>query len=181
MSPRLRLEEGEATVISVTPVAEGLVGPLVVLVFLEGAIIAFGPRWSLLHHYEAIVILAVGLLPALVIVGRSCRWRSHKVIVTTRRVVMYGGVLSRYSTEIDFRQVVATHATQSLRERVRRRGTVLLELPSGTVALPPVRQPAALRRLIDRTRRDAIPSASRDWEEWLHDPSAETFGDDSFE
>ena len=180
MSPRLRLEEGEATVISVTPVAEGLLGPLIVLVLLEGVIIAFAPKWSLLHHYEAFVILVVGFVPALVIVGRSWRWRSHKVIVTTRRVVMYGGVLSRYSTEIDFREIVATHATQSWRERVRRRGTVLLDLPSGTVALPPVRQPAALRRLIDRTRRDAS-SASRDWEQWLHDPSTDNFGDDSFE
>ncbi len=181
MSPRPRLEEGEALVISVTPVAEGLLVPLLVLVLLEGVIIAFAPKWAFLHHHEALAILVVGFFPAVIISGRSWRWRSHKVVVTTQRVLVHGGVLSRFSTEINLSDVIASHATQSLFERVRRRGTVALELASGTVALPTTRHPAALRRLIDRTRRDAMTSDVQEWEQWSRDPTTDTSWNDTFE
>jgi membrane protein YdbS with pleckstrin-like domain len=178
VSRRLSLENGEALVISVTPVAQGLLTPLALLVLLEAAVIWGTPKWKTLYHYEAIVILVVGVLPALVLIGRSWRWRSHKITVTTQRIVITGGVLGRYSTELNLSDVFATHATQTLGERLRRRGVVFLETRSGTVMLEPVRYPAALRRLIDRTRRDATSDGSPTWDQWFDDPAGDSWRDD---
>lgn len=178
MSRRLRLENGEALVISVTPVPQGLATPLVLFVLLEGAVIWLATVWSLLHRYEGIALLAVGVLPALIVATRTWRWRSHKVTVTTQRVVIDGGVLARHSTQVNLPDVFATHADQSFAERLRRRGVVLLETSAATVTLPAVRHPAALRRLVDRTRRDYASSTSPSWDEWFDDPRSDHRGAD---
>lgn len=177
MSRRLSLENGEALVISVTPVAQGLLAPLTLLILLEAVVIWGVPKWKSLHHYEAIVILVVGAFPALVLLGRSWRWRSHKITLTTQRIVITGGVLGRYTTELNLSDVFATHSTQTLSERLRRRGVVLLETQSGSVMLEPVRYPAALRRLIDRTRRDATADGSPTWDQWFEDPAGDSWQD----
>jgi membrane protein YdbS with pleckstrin-like domain len=170
VSRRLRLENGETLVICVTPVPKGILSPLALLIVLEGIVVWVAMLWSLLHRYEAIALFAVGVLPALVLVTRSWRWRSHKVTVTTQRIVVEGGVLGRYSTQVNLGDVFATHANQTFAERLRRRGVVLLETHAGTVSLGPVRHPAALRRLVDRTRRDGATSESASWDEWVDDP-----------
>ena len=176
MSRRQRLENGEALVISVTPVPQGLVVPLTVFVLLEGVVIWLATLWSLLHRHEGIALAAVGVLPALVIATRTWRWRSHKVTLTTQRVVIDGGVLARYSTQVNLGDVFATHADQTFAERLRRRGVVLLETSAGTVMLPAVRHPAALRRLVDRTRRDHASATSPSWDEWFDDPRSDHRG-----
>jgi membrane protein YdbS with pleckstrin-like domain len=165
----LRLENGEAFVISVTPVAQGIVAPVALLILLEAAVMWVATKWTLLHQYEALTLLAVGIFPALVVAGRLWRWRSHKITLTTQRVMVDGGVLGRYSTQVNLGDVFATHATQTFVERLRRRGVVLLETHSGIVMLGPVRHPAALRRLVDRTRREGATSASQSWDEWFND------------
>lgn len=170
MSRRLRLEEGEALVISVTPVPRGLLAPAALLVVLEGVVVWLGMHWRLLHRYEPIALLGVGLFPALVVATRSWRWRSHKIILTTQRIVTEGGVLSRYSTQINLGDVITTRAEQTFVERLRRRGVVMLETSSGATPLGPVRQPMALRRLVDRSRRDLVRPLAQSWDEWFEDP-----------
>lgn len=165
MSPRHRLESGEHVVIEVTPVARGLLAPLVLLVVLEAVVVVIAHRWAGLHHVEAIVMACLGVGPALVVLTRGWRWRSHRIVVTTRRVIVEGGVLTRFSTHIELGDVLATHASQSLAERIRRRGRVGLETGTGTLWLEPVRHPAALRRLIDRARRDVRTAGS--WSTWF--------------
>lgn len=173
MSRRLRLENGETLVISVTPVAQGLLAPVALFILLEALVVWLATVWSLLHDYEAIVLFAVGMLPAVVVLSRSWRWRSNKVTLTTQRVVVEGGVLGRYSTQVNLGDVFATHADQTFVERLRRRGVVLLETHSGTVMLGPVRHPAALRRLVDRSRRDHVAPETQSWNEWFNDPNSD--------
>lgn len=175
MSRRVRLEDGENLVISVTPVSRGLVVPAVVLVIVETLVGWLATKWSGLHHDEPVALLIVGVLPVLVLLTRTWRWRSHKIIVTTQRMVLEGGVLGRHSTEVNLIDVIATHADQSFAERLRRRGTVELETPLGTVMVGPVRHPAALRRLVDRSRRDAAAAAAQSWDQWFVEPDE---GDD---
>ena len=170
MSQRLRLENGETLVIRVTPVAEGLVVPIFSLVVVEGLVIWLATHWSQLHHYEAMVLFVVGLGPALVVATRSWRWRSNKVTLTSQRLVVEGGVLGRHSTQVYLGDIVATRAAQTFIERLRRRGVVTLETRAGTVTLGPVRHPAALRRLVDRSRRDLASPVARSWDEWFDDP-----------
>ncbi len=181
MSPRPRLESGELLVISVTPVPSGLAAPLSVFVLLEAVVLWFAPRWSLLHRVEAVALLVVGVLPALVIATRTWRWRSYKITLTNRRVVIDGGVLARHSTQVNLADVFATHADQTFSERLRRRGVVRLETSAGTVTLPAARHPAALRRLVDRTRRDHSSSATANWEDWLADPRDDPSGPEGYE
>ena len=179
MSRRLRLENGETLVISVTPVAHGLVAPASLFLLLEALVVWGASVWSTLHRYEAVALFLVGVVPAVVVLTRSWRWRSHKITLTTQRVVMEGGVLGRYSTQVNLSDVFATHAQQSFVERLRRRGVVLLETHAGTVSLGPVRHPAALRRLVDRSRRDHASPESTSWDQWFVDPlGEESDGDD---
>jgi len=170
VSRRLRLENGETIVISVTPVPQGLLAPAALLVVVEALVVWLATLWSLLHRYEAAVLFALGVMPALVIFTRSWRWRSNKVILTTQRVLVEGGVLGRHSTQVNLSDVFATHSDQTFLERLGRRGVVLLETRSGTVMLGPVRQPAALRRLVDRSRRDHAAPEVPSWDEWFNDP-----------
>ncbi|MBU6515931.1 MAG: PH domain-containing protein [Acidobacteriota bacterium] len=171
MSRRRRLEDGEALVISVTPVPRGLLAPAALLVLLDGGVVWLAMHWRFLHRYEPVALIAVGLLPALVLATRSWRWRSHKITLTTQRIISEGGVLGRYSTEIYLGDVITARADQSFTERMRRRGMLTLETTSGTVVLGPLRHPMALRRLVDRCRRDLARHESRSWEEWFDDPS----------
>lgn len=161
--------------IAVTPVSRGLLVPAAVIVGVEGFVAWLATRWPLLHRYEPVALLIVGVPPALVFLTRTWRWRSHKIILTSQRMVMEGGVLGRHSTQVNLIDVIATHADQSFAERLRRRGTVVLETPQGAVIVGPVRHPAALRRLVDRSRRDAATSATRTWSQWFAEPDE---GDD---
>jgi len=171
VSRRRRLEDGEALVISVTPVPRGLLAPAALFVLLEGGVVWLAMHWRFLHRYEPVALIAVGLLPALVLATRSWRWRSHKITLTTHRIISEGGVLGRYSTEIHLADVITARADQTLAERMRRRGMVTLETTSGAVVLGPLRHPMALRRLVDRCRRDLARRESRSWQEWFEDPS----------
>jgi membrane protein YdbS with pleckstrin-like domain len=176
VSRRLSLENGETFVISVTPVAQGLVAPVALLLLLEALVVWLATLWSLLHRHEATVLFVVGVLPAVVVLTRTWRWRSNKVTLTTQRIVVEGGVLGRHSTQVNLGDVFATHADQTFVERLRRRGVVLLETQSGTVMLGPVRHPAALRRLVDRSRRDRVTSETPSWDEWFDDPYPDDHG-----
>lgn len=173
MSRRFVLENGEKPVISVTLVPRGLAAPVAVLVLVEALVVWLSTRWGLLHRHEAIAIVAVGAIPTLVVLTRSWRWRSHKIFLTSQRIVVEGGVLGRRSTQIHLSDVFATHANQSFAERLRRRGVVIVETSGGSVVLGPVRHPAALRRLVDRARRDRGDLEARSWDEWFHNPDIE--------
>ena len=176
MSQRLRLENGEALVISVTPVPKGVAAPVVLFLLVEGLVIWLATLWSLLHRYEGIALVVAGILPALVMATRAWRWRSDKVTLTTQRVVIVGGVFARHSTQVNLGDVFATHADQSFGERLRCRGVVKLETSAGSVTLPAVRHPAALRRLVDRTRRGFASSQSPSWEDFFDDVDSEERG-----
>ncbi len=173
MSRRLVLEVGEKPVISVTPVPRGLAAPALSLIVLEAIVVALAGRWGLLHRHEAVAVVTVGVIPALVVATRSWRWRSHKIFVTTQRIVVQGGVLARHSSQVNLSDVFATHADQTFGERLRRRGVVIVETSGGSVTLGPVRHPAALRRLVDRARRDGADPVRRSWDEWFHNPDIE--------
>jgi hypothetical protein len=98
-------------------------------------------------------LLLIFVVPCLIVVGtRVWRWRSHKVHVTNQRIIVEGGVLHHQRSEIDLRDVIATHVDQRFRERLSRRGLVVLESRAGTTNLGVVHHPGALCRLIDQER-----------------------------
>lgn len=153
--------EGESRVISVTPVARGLVPPALTAAVVA-AIIQFGAlHWHPLHRFEALFLLVLVGPSLLVVATRSWRWRSHSVHLTDERVVMEGGVAHRTRSAVELRDIVAVHVEQSVRDRVSRRGTVFLDTTGGAVMVGRLRHPAAFCRLVDRERNrgpgDRVP------------------------
>jgi hypothetical protein len=150
---RLALRRGELRIIAVTPVARGVVRP--VLAFVTAIILSvYGVehvgllrtyRWE----YTAILVVPAALLAG----ARIWRWRSHKLRVTSERIIAEGGALRHWREEIELVDVVACSVDQRLLERLTRRGLVVLETSTGPSVLGLVRHPAALCRVIDQQRR----------------------------
>ena len=146
------LREGEVKIISVTPVARGLVRPLLVGIVML-ALVMFGAKHvHFIHQHEMLLGLIFAGPFALVALTRTWRWRSHKVHVTNERVVVEGGVLHHQRSTVDLRDVVALRVDQRVSERLTRRGLVVLETNAGSILIGKLRHPGALVRLIEAER-----------------------------
>jgi membrane protein YdbS with pleckstrin-like domain len=152
MSRRLMLRESEVRIISVTPVAKGLVRPLL-LAFVATALVVVGAgHVNLIRQHKWLLALVFVGPFALVALTRAWRWRSHKVHVTNERIVQEGGVLRHYRSSIELPDVIATRVDQRVSERLTRRGLLVLETAAGPIVVGKVRHPGALCRLIDAER-----------------------------
>ena len=147
-------------VISVTPVARGLVRPLLSLVTAV-VLVHYGARLHFIHEHESLALLITAGPCVLVVLTRIWRWRSHKIRITSERVVVEGGVLSHYRNSLELRDVIAIRIEQRFVERMARRGSVILETSAGPVDIGRVHHPAALCRLIEAERagfaREELP------------------------
>src|ERR1700722_5425959 len=149
------LREGEVKIISVTPVARGLVRPCLVGIVML-ALVLFGAKHvHFIHHHEMLLGLIFAGPFAVVALTRTWRWRSHKVHITNERVVVEGGVLHHYRNTVDLRDVVALRVDQRVTERLTRRGIVILETNGGSLMIGKLRHPGALVRLIDAERANS--------------------------
>ena len=176
MSRRVLLENGEDFVISVTPIPRGILWPVITLIILESLVVKLAWISSAVREHEGVALVLVGALPALLVGTRVWRSRSHTITLTTQRIVSTRGVIARSETQVYLEEVTATHSRQSLGERLRRRGVVVLECSSREISLEAVRHPAALRRTIDRTRREDATSRSSPWQTWSRDADDESGG-----
>jgi membrane protein YdbS with pleckstrin-like domain len=138
-------------VISVTPVARGLARPVLSLVTAV-VLVHYGARLNLIHEHEPLLMLVVAGPCLLVVLTRLWRWRSHKIRVTSERVIVEGGVLRHYRSLVELRDVIAIRVEQRFVERVARRGSVILETSAGPLDVGRVHHPAALCRLIEAER-----------------------------
>ena len=144
--------EAEAHVITVTPVARGVVRPVLASLAIALLVQLGALHWPYLHRHEALALLLLVGPAFMIVVTRTWRWRSHKIHVTNQRIVVQGGVAHRFRTSVELDDVVATRVEQRVRERMTRRGVVLVETAGATMHLGRVRHPAALLRVIDRER-----------------------------
>jgi uncharacterized membrane protein YdbT with pleckstrin-like domain len=153
--------DGEQSLITVTPVSEGLFRPLLSLVTAV-ALVQYGAgHFKFVHQHEFVLLLILAGPCLFVFLTRTWRWRSYKVRVTNERVIVEGGVARHFRSSIDLADVIASRVDQRVIERMMRRGSVWLETPAGTMDIGRVRHPAALCRLIDLQRsgfrNDSIP------------------------
>lgn len=171
--------DGENRVISVTPVARGLVRPALAGVAAIALVVFLAREWTWARHEQGWLLLVMVGPALLVLATRTWRWRSHKVHVTSQRVVVEGGVIHRVRSSVELGDVLVVHVEQRVRDRVARRGTIFLDTAAGSVLLGRLRQPAALCRLIERERatttRDRLPL---DTVFEYEDPSSRDFGTD---
>ena len=158
MAKRSKWRDDEEHVISVTPVGRGLWTPT------AATVVACVLVWLAVSNVHTIdeyrvPFAAVLVVPCLAILAtRIWRWRSHKIHLTSQRLVVEGGVLQHTRSEVALPDLVKTHVVQRLWDRLSRRGVIIVETPSGTLTLGMVRHPAALSRLIDNERRNYATS-----------------------
>ncbi|MDE3064591.1 MAG: PH domain-containing protein [Acidobacteriota bacterium] len=152
MARRPTWRQDEVRIVSVTPVSRGVAAPSVVAVVMAALVVAGAHYWSWLHRERGWALLVL-VVPSLVVVAtRTWRWRSHKVHVTSQRIISEGGVARRYRQSVELGDVHLVRVEQGLRDRIIRRGTIFLETAAGTIPLGRVRHPAALVRLIEGER-----------------------------
>lgn len=149
MSRRDLWREDELRIISVTPVSQGVVRPALLTVTTWALVVEGAARYSFVHRFEEVLIVLFVVPLALVTLTRTWKWRSHKIHVTSERVIVEGGVLRHQRSAIEMRDVFATRVDQRISERLTRRGYVYLETMGSAVPIGLVRHPAALCRLID--------------------------------
>jgi hypothetical protein len=145
----------------VTPVSRGVVRPCLFTITTIALIIEGASRYHFVHEYEKWLLLVVVVPLAVVSLTRTWRWRSHKVHVTTQRVISEGGVMGHQRSAVELRDILAVRVDQRVSERLTRRGFVVLETTAGPVVVGVVRHPSALARLIDAERnvdaRQSVP------------------------
>ncbi|HET9090542.1 MAG TPA: PH domain-containing protein [Acidimicrobiales bacterium] len=148
----MTVRDGEARVVSVTPVGRGLARPLLALVTAIVLVDYGAAHYSSVHAHRLLLgALLVGP-SALLVITRVWQWRSHKIHVTSQRIVIEGGAVRHYLHSIEFMDVLATRVEQRVGERLSRRGELFVETLAGSMYVGRVRHPAALARLIDRER-----------------------------
>jgi hypothetical protein len=158
MSRRDLWREGEVRIISVTPVSRGVVRPALLTVTTLALIVEGASRYSYVHRFEEVLMVVFVVPLALVTLTRTWKWRSHKIHVTSERIIVEGGVLRHQRSAVEMRDVFATRVDQRVSERLTRRGYVYLETTGAAVPVGLVRHPAALCRLID-AERNAVHSS----------------------
>ena len=88
------------------------------------ALVPAGPRQGGLRTAllaVALVVLAVAVLRPVL------RWRSTHVVLTTSRVLVREGVLTRHGRDVALSRITDVSCRQTLRERIVRSGTVTVE------------------------------------------------------
>lgn len=152
MGRRDRWRDGEVRIISVTPVSRGVVRPSLLFATTIAIVVVAAGRFDLAHRYEDLAAIVLAGPIGVVALTRLWRWRSHKIHVTSERIVLEGGVLRHWQTSVELRDVVGVHVEQRFFERLARRGTVLLDTQLGALSVGTVHHPAALCRVIDAER-----------------------------
>lgn len=124
------LGDDESVVLDLRPHWRRLVRPcLAVPVFIGGGsyLVAAVPA----GHLQADGRWAVVGLTAVLLVGLSVRpwlrWRSTRYLVTTRRVLVRAGVLSRHGRDMPLARITDVSFTRTLLERLLGAGTLVLE------------------------------------------------------
>jgi hypothetical protein len=147
--PRRLLTEGEEVVVELRPHWAFLGWPLVAgiaaLILAVAVRVAYGPpTWV---DYLLLGVLAVA---ALWLGGRTLRWITTKLVLTTSRLIERSGVLGRRALEIRLERINELSYHQSLPGRLVRTGEMTVETggESGDIVFDHVPRPAAFQSLI---------------------------------
>lgn len=135
-----------------TPVGRGLARPILALVTAIVLVQYGAARYEWVHQHRVVLGAVLAGPAALLVATRLWQWRSHKIHVTSERVVVEGGAVRRHSRSMELSDILATRVEQRFSERVTRRGELYVETLAGSQYLGRVRHPGALARLVDRER-----------------------------
>jgi hypothetical protein len=147
--PRRLLTEGEEVVVELRPHWAFLGWPLVAavaaLAFAIAIRVAFSP--VIVIDYLLLGVVGVALLW---LAGRTVRWVTTSLVLTTTRLIERSGVFGRRALELRLERINELSYHQSLPGRVGRTGELMVETggESGDVIFDHVPRPAAFQSLI---------------------------------
>lgn len=156
VSARVGLRPGETLVVVVSPVAQGVLGPLLLTACILGAVAAAAHLWAWprAHDWE---LAALGVPTFVVLCGRTLRWQNHRLAITTERIIEVAGVRRRRTTVLEVAAISAIHARQERWDRVLRRGSVVVSAGDATIELRRVRRPEVFVRVVEQVRQPPAP------------------------
>jgi uncharacterized membrane protein YdbT with pleckstrin-like domain len=123
--PRRLLNEGEEVLLDLRPHWAFFLGRAAVLVLTVAALVAAA---ALGAHDLVLLALGVVVLVALArLVARYARWTTSEFVVTTDRLVLRSGVVSKRGIEIPLERVNTVFFSQRLTERLLGYGDLVVE------------------------------------------------------
>lgn len=179
--PDKLLADDEEVVAHLHPHWSALAWPVVRLLAVVGgasylaALVPDGPRQGTVR----LVLLGLALAVLAVAVLRPVlRWRTTHVVLTTARVLVREGVLTRRGRDVGLSRITDVSSRRTLRERLLGTGTVTVESAGdgGPLVLARVPDPdgvqALLARLVedDAARAEPVPAG------WAAGPEAPGYG-----
>jgi hypothetical protein len=176
------LATGEEIVVEVNRGSRRLVGPMIAIVAaaavgIAATVLSTGHQippssvllddrktLDLVLRWIAIIAGLAGTLSILWAGARWLRWRRTTVAVTTDRVVSTSGVVRQRMDQVLLQRVVDAHVDVTVRDRIARRGTVVIELADGPpVAIDGLRSPESFQRVV--LRQAGILDGGEPWDE----------------
>ena len=164
--PRKLLNEGEDVVLELRPHWWMFVKPVAAIVAL--AVLAVVVNMRIDNVILVWVVVAVLVLDLLWLVGRYLRWSTTLFVVTTDRLVLRHGVLSKHGKEIPVERLNDISVNQTLFERVLRAGSLVLESGGerGQEVVPSVSRPFEVQNVIytqiERAQGRVVGGAARE-------------------
>lgn len=163
----MRLAEGETLLLDLRPHGRALVLPVLVLLVTVGAAgfaaaqVPAGDAQAPLRAGTAVVALLVLLRFALV---PALRWSATRFVLTDERIALRRGVLRRHGRDVPLSQVDDVAFSQTLLERLRRSGTLVVSAGDGAPVLVPdlpgvEAVHSAVHRQVDALRQASRPGA----------------------
>jgi membrane protein YdbS with pleckstrin-like domain len=127
------LVEGERVVLHTHPHWKMLIGPVVVFLVAVGAAaflaaLVSAQSWAAIA-WIALVVLAVALVARFTVLP-FLRWRTTHFVVTTRRVLVREGVVSRSGMDIPMSRINTVQFRHTILERMLGCGTLVVESAS---------------------------------------------------
>jgi hypothetical protein len=167
--PRRLLTEGEDVVVELRPHWAFLGWPLVAAIGAVALVVGIDVAFPHAPAGVGDVLLGVLAVAALWLAGRTLRWITTSLVLTTTRILERSGVLGRRALEIRLERINELSYHQSLPGRMVRTGELMVETggESGDIMFEHVPRPAAFQSLIteqisafheDRKTRWAAPA-----------------------
>jgi uncharacterized membrane protein YdbT with pleckstrin-like domain len=127
------LAEGEEVVLHTHPHARMLVGPVLVLFLVVGvasflAALVSAQQWAP-WAWLGLAVVGLGLVVRFTLLP-VLRWRTTHFVVTTRRVLVRDGVLSRQGIDVPMARIHSVQFRRTVLERLLGSGTLVIESAS---------------------------------------------------
>ncbi|MGA8296754.1 MAG: PH domain-containing protein [Acidimicrobiales bacterium] len=155
--PAKLLHEGEDVYLDTRPHWWVMALPSIETVVVLAAEGAGFVLWSSAPVWFGWVLLGVGLVVLARFFARLVAWRSTDLVITSMRVIYRKGVFHRQGVEIPLSSVQSVQYSQSLFERVLRKGNLEVESAGshGAEMFVDIPKPAAAQSLINRAIDEA--------------------------